>query len=276
MKTWHENGKILWNLRNEYGGGASALGDLTDVDLTGFADADLLKYESETGLWVPSGQYTAPTPDFDQTNIVGHYVADDLTGVGSAQSAWNTNADTDGTLNLSASSGQEPVLRSGGPSSRQYVEFAAGHRMLGDPAFGGAEAEAFLVMRIPTLTSYYFLSFAASGGAYPSAGDNENWGGSAGVRLYGGAHLYENATSIRSWVFVRVRFTGGGTSLIKVGSSEVTGNAGSLTTGQFILGGHDASSGEWTAVDVAECIVYSPASDDPAGVETYLKGEYGL
>ena len=36
------------------GGGASALTDLTDVDLTGLADGDLLMYSASSSKWIPS------------------------------------------------------------------------------------------------------------------------------------------------------------------------------------------------------------------------------
>lgn len=70
--TTDGNGRLTFTTVSG-GGGATNLGDLSDVILTGLTNGGLLQYDSDNDRWVPSTELDTPNDDQNITADGGSY-----------------------------------------------------------------------------------------------------------------------------------------------------------------------------------------------------------
>lgn len=234
------------------------------------SDGATMSYDRTNGYWTLS----AEGPEPPSTSRIGWWRAGDITAADGADiSSW---PEASGGTALSATG--TPVYHATGPGGLPYVEMASTEKMSATGLLSGKSAlDLYAVIRIPTLANYYW--FCGGSSDRPALGDLAKWGLGDGIRYVSGSLINSAAVSVRSWVIVRVRFkTGTSNAIVRVGGSEVTGTDSSMATlADVHLGGHNATSTEWTNLDCAELIVYDgDGTHTPADVLSYLNGKYGL
>lgn len=210
---------------------------------------------------------TAPS-----AGLLAQYRAQDLgLSDGSIVSTWS---DLVGANDLSGTG----TYHTAGPNGKAYVSMTAAQRFISGSAFLGGRSvvDLYLVFRVPAQDGYYFASLCAATGYTPSVGDYTMWGQPAGAYMVNSPHLGNNGASLRTWVIGRFLFNGA-SSVNRIGGVEVTGDTGTIAAQYVVLGGHDASAGEWANVDIADALIYDGGgSYSPTDVLNALAAQYGL
>lgn len=161
----------------------------------------------------------------------------------------------------------QPTVKQVGPI--RYLEFA-GDAMRGDASGGKTFAVVGRFRGTPTGGYYPIASLGTFGGGALSRTQNGT------MSSYGTASLNGNANPGADWQVFIASFTGTD-SVIRVGTSEVVGNAGTTTAVQTNLG-LDTSDKPVSLIDVAELLIWdrSLTLAERGKVVADLRAAYGI